>query len=452
MRRSHKQASLIAVIVLTAVLTPVVPASASTEEIAVINQAWYWEPQTNENFDTPAGSIAVDLNNPFCPTVPSGGGATLAEQACAPGRVPVEVQNGDYETPDKISAVGFDLTVIPVGSTISDFTVTFLEDKAGCEQQDPDDPQSARCRNTDPINPEGKELKACVVNEIFGDGEARPYDEVPRHTCSPDDPVAQRKEITVKTDAGVDEIWYTWTFDLTEYAAEWTKAFSVSTAIMLYPVQPKDDDDDAGTAPDESWRIVLAGPKGQAGKQPGIETKLSYKAPKTPATPPPTSGSTGSTGSTFTGSTGSTGSTGFTGTTGDTGFTTGSTGTTGTTGGTGTGEEEAPTVAGDAPASAEAPAIESLPGYVWLALLAGLVGMSLVRSVVVERTVGHRPDGVIAQIHQMNADRRGEGTPAALATASGPLSLGLTSVGRFFGKIGSSTAALAGKLPFNRKG
>jgi hypothetical protein len=92
-----------------------------------------------------------------------------------------------------------------------------------------------------------------------------------------------------------------------------------------------------------------------------------------------------------------------------------------------------------------------LPGYIWLALLAGMVGFFLFRSVVLENSAGVRPDGVLAQIRQINASKRGGAAiepeeTSGLAARLAPLSGGVK-------RIGGAASSLKSKIPFiNRKG
>lgn len=442
MRVHAKLVAGITSIVMVGLVVAAGPVSAATAEPAVIAQAWYWEQQRNETIPSPVGPVVVDLNNQFCPSTPGGGGGAIAGQTCAEGVLPIEVINGDYESPDKIAAVGFDMSGVPMGSTVSSFKVTFLEDKATCEPAE-EDPQQTRCRNTQPVNPEGHQLQACMVHDIFGDGDARPYNEAPKFTCTDSDPRAERKEITIQNEAGVEETWFIWTFDLTAFAAEWVESFSAS-AIMLFPVQPPEDSEAS-----DSFRVVLSGPKGQAGKRPGVATKISYKEPPPGSVPPPPSDDPNT----------DTGGDSFptTSTSGD--FGSSSTSTTSFGGDEGStpaadspvadASADLPTATDDdtTPTAAEGSEIESFPGYMWLAILAGLIAMSLVRSVVVEKATGHRPDGVVAQIHRMNAARRGvaaEETQSGLATAFAPIGDALSSVGKTFSN-------LTAKLPFRRR-
>ena len=408
------------------------PAQAATTEISISSLAWWWEDARTEQREVPGvGTITIETPNPFCPGPGSGLGSPA--QTCAEGRLPIEVRNGDYETQNKISGVGFDFSLIPVGSKINEFTVTFREAKAGCYDKDgkPDDnAEDDVCEETDPINVGQHELQACLITAFFGDGEARQYKEAPKYECTSADPKAKRTE--VKSDKDGEGSNFYWTFDLTPFAEKWTAKFSAVTAIMIVGVPITEGKGEDAEQDDETWRVVLTGPNFQN----GVTTNLDYVPAKDPVLPPTDTGTT-DTGTGFTDTGGST-----------TGFTdTGTTGTTGTTGGdiggdtggdiSGGGETPAP-ASTPLQAVGDAPEVEEIPGYMWLAVLAGLVGFSIVRSIVIEKTTGIRPDGVLATIHALNADKAaGAGTAAADAGQGG---------------LGSKIGHLLGKLNFRKKG
>jgi hypothetical protein len=88
-----------------------------------------------------------------------------------------------------------------------------------------------------------------------------------------------------------------------------------------------------------------------------------------------------------------------------------------------------------------------MPGYVWLAILAGIIGFTLVRSVVLESASGIRPNGVLAQIQRLNADRHGGATAASAATTSP-----FAPVGRAFAGLKEKAGSLGSKLDFRKKG
>jgi hypothetical protein len=405
-------------------------AAQQRAEPALLTLGWWWEEAQTDERNIQGNTVVVGTPNPFCPGAGQGLGAA-SPTVCAEGKFAVEIIGGDYETPNKLSGLGFDLSYLTPGSEIISFTVTLLEAEAGCYNReggppDTEDPNQNHCEQTDPTGPvDDRELQACLIPEIFGDAEASPYREVPGYECSDSDPVATRKEIkSVNPANDSDEFDHVWEFDLTDYAQRWADEFSVATNIMLIGKKPQQ------TGQDDSWRVVFAGPKIKK----GIVTELVYEPGEITIAPIPPPSSTG-TGTTDFG----TGTTDFG--TGSTDFGTGSSGT-GTDTGTGVPDPAAsPSAAPEGLASDALPGSDSqsMPGYVWLGLLAGLIGFTLVRQVVIESATGIRPDGVLAKIHALNADRRG----AAEGVAAGPGPLAA---------LGAKASALFGKLPFRRKG
>jgi hypothetical protein len=425
------------------------PAAAAKEaKPSIIAQAWYWESQRNENVDSPGGSLSAEAPNPFCPAAPGSLGAP--SDTCAAGRLPVEVVNGDYKTPEMLSAVNFDFTMVPPGSKVSKFTLTMLEAESGCYDNRGTD-TGKQCEETDARNIDGKQIQACLVSEIIGDGEARPYRERPKFKCTKADPVAKRKGIRndAKADPNDTDNDHVWTFDLTSYAQKWAKTFSVNTSVLLFPKEPKRN---GGGGGELNWRVVFAGPKFKH----GVKTRVVFTPPAGGLGALP-GGLSGTTGFTDTGT--GTGSGGFTSTTGDSGdFGSGSASTglpttsSGSGGGSTTPAEPVDTGGEQQPTAAEAPKVQAMPAYVWLAILAGLIGFSLLRSFVLERGAGPRPDGVLAQIHKLNAEGRGESAVGeAGAGPFGVLMAGLGSVRRTLTPAGSKVVEFARNLKPRRK-
>ena len=418
-------------------LMPVAAGAAQqTAEPAMLNMSWWWEDYKGEEIDIQGNKLVVETPSPFCPATPGSTGAVPG--GCAEGRIPVEIRGGDYDTPVMLAGVGFDLSMVTPGSQVTSFTVTFLEAEAGCYDQDkdgdidPSQPGGDHCEQTNPVNIDGKKLKACLLTEIIGDAEGRDYAEVPRYTCTDADPVAERKEVKPQDEEPADDadgIDHVWTFDLTSYAQEWAKTFTVSTAIMLVGETPEE------TGQQDSWRVVLAGAKAFK----GIKTKLVFEPAEIDFSDPGTTGGSGTTSGTVGGTTTTTGTSG----TGGFGFPSSGTDTGGSTAG-GTTPGAAPSAApGTEELAADALEPQGMPGYVILALIAGLIAFMMVRQVVVESTTGIRPDGVLAKIHAMNAERRGVDVVEAGAGSSGA---------HLLNKIGSGIAAPFKKLPFFRKG
>jgi hypothetical protein len=423
--RERLIARAITVLILGTTLAAIaaVPAAAESAEPPVSGYAWYWEDKQSQEVTLPSGEkVVVETPSPFCPEIPGALGAP--SQTCADGRLPVEVQQGDYETPNKVSAVLFDLFTVPVGSTVSEFTVTFLEARAGC-YDDNGDGTDDHCEETDPINIDGKMLQACMVTEVFGDGDGRQYKEMPKFICAPTDPVAKRKEVKPKGDDPEATPDHAWTFDLTPFAQRWVDKFTTITGILITAKPPKEE---AGGG--DNWRVVLAGSKFKN----GVVSELVYEPPEETDDDTTTTDTTTTTttGGTDFGTPGTFGDTDF----GDTDF--------GDTGGTGGGTDPLDTGTDDEAAAGALdpiPDAETLPWYVVAAVVAGLIGFSLVRSAVVEAATGIRPNGVLAQIRRINAERTGvaveaagESTGAFAATAEALKSLG-SKVSDITGKV-----------------
>ncbi len=394
------------------VAAPLTAAHAEEAEIAVSSSAWYWKTQQSQPVTDPtsgADVVTIEAPNPFCPATPAGG-APEQTGACESGRLPVQVQGSDYEEPEMLPLVAFDFALVPIGSTVSDFQATFLE---------------ANDDQSQPANVDGKQLKACLVEQFFGDGEARQYKEIPRHSCSDSDPVGERKAVKIK---GEDR--FQWTFDLTPYAERWAAGELPVAAIAIYPVQPKDPN----PSTDANWRVVLSGPAVEG----GITTNLVYEPaeeeglgdPITDPTLPTDPGST-------------------TTTVGSSDFGTSTPTTTTPAAGEETAptESEQPVALEDSAAPTVATTAGALPGYVWLGLLVGLMGFSLLKQAVMESAAGVRPDGVLAQIQQINAARRGTTAAAAMAAAKSSRLAGLRSA---MNRVGSTFSGLTSKL--KRKG
>jgi hypothetical protein len=418
---------------------PAAPAFADKAKVDTSARAWYWETQKTTNAPNPTGGDAatVEVPNPFCPNLPGGLGNVpgvpgTEEGPCREGRLPVEVVGGDYETPDKISALAWDFFVVPIGAKVTKFEVTL--DEAS-------DPQSA------PVNADGKRIQACMLNQFFGDGEARTYKEAPKFTCKKSDPVAERKRIPPKKDGG--DPTFEWTFDLTKFAQVWAKGTSPIAGVMFFPAKPKNPN----SADNADWRTVFTGPKDE-----GVHAQVVYTMPK-PVVPPGGGNGNddddvddGDDGSAYippaTGTDGSSYDPGVSSDSGTSDF-----GTTADPVATDTGTDD-PVATTDDPveaapdaeqAAAVTPEVEDLPGYVWLAILAGFIGFSLIKRTVLESATGIRPDGVLAQIRQMNAERRGTSIAAEAASSGG--------IGQTLKALGGKAGELFGKVTsLGRKG
>lgn len=436
---TERRLGLFVAVGLIALLTllPVAASAAQQRaEPALLSLGWWWKEAHSQEINIGGNVITVGTTSPFCPSAPGSLGSPPG--SCAEGKFPVEIVGGEYDQPDKLSGLGFDLSYLQPGSEVIKFEVTLLEAETGCVDQDgdgdvnPNDPGGDHCENTNPINIDGHRVQACMLTQIFGDADASQYSEVPSYECSPSDPVAERKEIKAVDEGDTDGIDHVWTFDLTPFAEQWAEAFTVATNIMLVGEKPKE------TGPQDSWRVVFAGPKVEK----GVQAELVYEEPP----------GGGGFADPIDSGTGSGSTTGVTTTTGGTSFGSGSTdfgagtdtGTGAVAGAPDPGASPSAAPGSEGLASDTAPKPPGMPGYVWLALLAGFIGFTMVRQVVIESASGIRPDGVLAKIHALNADRRGVATEAATGSSAG--------VGAVLAGLGRSISALFKKLPFFRKG
>lgn len=406
-----------------ALVAPVASAKKNkTERVkpGVAGSAYYWESQQSQAITDPttdADIITLEGPNTFCPTTP-GGGLPEQTESCEPGRLPVMVANSDYETPEMMSAVGFDLSLVPFGAKVKSFNATFIE---------------ANDEQSQSFNHEKKKLQACMIEQFFGDGEAREYEEAPKFKCTGKDPIATRKKVKVRDAEGDKVERFAWSFDLTRFAKKWATGEVPIAAIMLQPVQPKEKAFDPAT--DSNWRVVLAG--GAQEEEHGVLTEMVFTEPPLPEVPevidPETSDPSTDSGGFDPVDTGSSG-----------GVSTTSDSDTGTPEAT---EEPVDLASGETAAEEIFSKVGGLPWYAWLGLLAGMIGFSALRSVVLESSTGARPGGVLAQIHRINAERKGV-DPAATAVGSpGPLGA-LIATSK---SARDSISKLVARLPFPKR-
>ena len=366
--------TLLLVLGLSAWFAPASPALAqSNQEVEVEGTNWFWRSQERRNLSDITGGCPEDLPLPLCPDPVIG-----LPNPHDPGALPVMVLNGEVE---KISAIQFNTDFIPPqGGTIAKFEFSVVE------------ATSPRDR-IQTINAAERKIVACFIKDYWPTSEdaADELADAPPYDCA-SGVEGERQEAE---EAGQPARW---TFEATELVQDWGLDPFSANGIMLVPVVE-------GSGPTETWQIVLAGPRRDVAETPPPADEAEASKDNVKAqiafTPNPEPEEDDG---------------GFTGGGGDFGF-----------------DPPAPeSPPADPPVSepppdtgerADEPASETTPvgsaWYVWLLVPAALVGVSMVRTAVLEPAGGKRPDGVVARIRAQNVARRG-----APLHAAGPAGLG----------------------------
>jgi hypothetical protein len=347
----------------------------STFEYGKDLASWYWNRQIDQEVTAPT---------PLPPQVPPVSQRVRLPSPQCPDTLPVGVNQGSHE---RMAAVKFDLVDrgVTLGSEIKKLTLT-IEEGTGTEACGND-------RHEQPsFHPEVAKMQACLLLDLLSSGENERFEDRPKY--SETDCAEGKREAP----AGTAPVWK---FDLTKIAQPWGTDPYDNNGLMLLGVIPP------GST--ETWQVNLKIPArdSSGATDPATKQRTSIELEVIPG-PEPTFETTETAGEDL--DSGTSSGISSTGTTG-TGTAAPSTDLTGS----GTGSpvipeteptSEEPTTAAATPVASTTPE-PRLPAYVWLAIPLGLLGLSAVRSVVLEPAGGPRPDGVIAAIRQRNAERRG---------------------------------------------
>jgi hypothetical protein len=175
------------------------PTPASAAAAPVTGGSWWWAEQP-EPLPAPVGQPA---GNVPAPEVPASDFAVAYKAGAS----------------DKTTAVHIDTSEIPTGSTVSSFTLTFLEDPAA--QQ---------------VAADGAQIKAFAASSYFADGgQARPFSEVPAYDAN--GPSALGKVNN-----------HIWTFDITPIVAAWVAGTAPNNGVVL-----------VGLGPDPGFEVIWSG-------------------------------------------------------------------------------------------------------------------------------------------------------------------------------------------------
>lgn len=400
MRTTRRALSVLAVAGLVFALSPSAQAAETKKavfEYGTDKASWFWEKQFSQQ-----------VGGPDAP-----GGVTHRQGLPNPqssDTLPVAVEGGE---PEKISSIAFNLTGrgVEAGSTITGFTLTIVE------KTDPNEaPQ---------FNAGGKEIRACRVEGFWPAGEAEVWKGQPEH----DDKACVTGKRQVPEDGSKPTRW---SFDLKSLAEPWGENPAGAHGVILLPVMQ-------GSGPAESWQINLKIPS----RDDDVTEEDEYQQTRNRAVvqitfepPEPVDDTaTGTIGGSTTGTTTTSGG-GFTPSTtfgGDSGSDIGST-------------IAAPTTKEPSPEPTEqeqpqaAPVAQQqpqLPGYVWALLPLALLALAAVRNIILEPVASLRPDGVVASIRRLNAQRRGLPVEEAVSdqTGRGGLGKSLARARAWFSKV-----------------
>lgn len=346
-----------ALVVLAAavVLLPAAPAHAATKKILFTDgtdrTSWFWNKQVDEEVGGGPISQRLRVRNPQNRDT-----------------LPVSVERKELE---RISAIWFDLAGrgVTAGSTITKAVLTIAEVS---------DPNEQPAYNTN-----GKGIQACPIDEFWPQGDPpEKWETAPKYDESAC--VKGKRNATSKPPA--------WSFNLTGIAGAWGEdPFGSNNGVMLQGIVPAD------APPIESWQINLKIPNRDVPATPEKENKTTRDravltlaftpgaptllAPPPPPPPPPVPPDFGGAGAIPSSDFGSESGGGDQG--------------------TAPGDE---TVQAKPVAQVQPP---RAPWYVWMLIPLGLLMWAAVRPLVLEPARGMRPDGPVAAIRKLNAQRRG---------------------------------------------
>jgi len=222
-------------------------------------EAWYWSSNQDLSACTPTLPVAPP------PGVPGGlCNSETSEHAAAPispGHLGISVKAG---TSDMRSYILFDLSFIPVGSTLNSMVATFTVsriDPNNTQHTQEHSPEGAQLQQPDTqpkppatVNDSGVGIDACLLNVGFGNTEGGPPTvrdpNNPTAPPTPVEPAAQPNGVDTKTCVHGVGTATTWSFDLTPLAQKWVSGAAFNNGIALLPVI---------ASPVDNWTVELHG-------------------------------------------------------------------------------------------------------------------------------------------------------------------------------------------------
>ena len=257
-------------------------------------EAWYWSSNTDIRACTPNG-LPPQIPG-LCPNANGTGLAPIS-----PGHLGISVRAGQS---DMRSYVMFDLSSIPLGSTLNSMVVTFTVSRSDASNQqhttehasNPLGPPDQQPKAPATVNDGGAAIDACLVTVGWGNAEGAPPAD--RNADDPTTPVPteplEHGGVDKSTCVHGKNHTSTWTFDITPLAQKWVSGASFNNGFALLPVI---------SAPTDTWTVELHGAyfanaiqnpaTGAASTQvfvahnEEVKATLDYIPAKTAALPPP---------------------------------------------------------------------------------------------------------------------------------------------------------------------
>jgi hypothetical protein len=228
------------------------PAQADVKTITTNRslEAWYWSSNQDIRVCTPD-----QLPSQIPGLCPSAGGS--GARPISPGHLGIGLKAGQ---PDMRSYVMFDLSFIPLGSTLHSMVVTFTVSRSDAGNQQHTTEHAANplgSPDTQPktpatLNDSGAAIDACLVTVGWGSTEgAPPADLDPNNPGKtvPTEPEA-RNGVDKKTCVHGKNHTSTWTFDITPLAQKWVSGAVFNNGFALLPVV---------SGPADTWTVELHG-------------------------------------------------------------------------------------------------------------------------------------------------------------------------------------------------
>jgi len=229
------------------------PAQAAVTTTMTTNrslEAWYWSSNTDIRACTPNG-LPPQIPG-LCPSANGTASAPIS-----PGHLGISMRAGQS---DMRSYVMFDLSTIPIGSTLNSMVVTFTVSKSDPANQEhttehasnPLGPPDQQPKPPATVNDSAAHIDACLVTVGWGSAEGAPPSD--RNADDPTTPVPTEPNERNGVDKGScvhgKNNTSTWTFDVTPLAQKWVSGATFNNGFALLPV---------GAGPADTWTVELHG-------------------------------------------------------------------------------------------------------------------------------------------------------------------------------------------------